>query len=500
MAMAMSKLYVPVLIAGMIITGSSNSLWSKWQVGSHLTPLPTQAPFSLISSYIRLATVGHAMPSLADPADVPRRNALSVLGFLFHSLCIRGTLLTSYFTAPGFLPVIYSLVRTRFQPAVQLPPDSDDDPVPDSPPLKPITKSQPLRGYKVLLLWLPAACDLTGTTLMNVGLLYTPVSIYQMTRGALVLMYIEPPVLGSGFRFFSYADSRASFHPSFRWLSLVTVMIGVSVVGLSGSMTKDAVKENAISFLHAILSPSSLAARSGELPSPEPIESPEATKVLVGVFFILFAQIFTATQFVVEEKIMSRYSVAPLVAVGFEGLFGFLTILIFMPVLARFADRSMFFDLPRGWHQMIDTPTVLWSGVAIACSISLFNFFRTQRYTARLSDSKEFNGHLPHAEHLAYFAGAGLGETCVANLCVTDPRIFTSCFLFNSLVNPPKFLLPRTEAASLDAAEDVEARTRLAEGSLEETAILPADLGTSGYDVVRPTTPQANARSERQSE
>jgi drug/metabolite transporter (DMT)-like permease len=55
----------------------------------------------------------------------------------------------------------------------------------------------------MVLFWIPAICDLTGTTaspsfrrvlllihpvqLMNVGLLYTPVSIYQMTRGALVL-------------------------------------------------------------------------------------------------------------------------------------------------------------------------------------------------------------------------------------------------------------------------------------------------------------------------
>lgn len=72
---------------------------------------------------------------------------------------------------------------------------------------------------------------------------------------------------------------------------------------------------------------------------------------------------------------MSRYSVAPLVAVGYEGLFGALTILVFMPALGQLADRSTFFDLPRGWHQMIDTPTVLWSGIVIACSIALFNFF-----------------------------------------------------------------------------------------------------------------------------
>jgi hypothetical protein len=85
----------------------------------------------------------------------------------------------------------------------------------------------------------------------------------------------------------------------------------------------------------------------------------------------------TATQFVVEEKIMGRYSVAPLVAVGYEGLFGVLSILLFIPILSipSVASRSTFFDLPRGWHQMIDTPTVLYSGIAIAFSISLFNYF-----------------------------------------------------------------------------------------------------------------------------
>lgn len=72
---------------------------------------------------------------------------------------------------------------------------------------------------------------------------------------------------------------------------------------------------------------------------------------------------------------MARYSVAPLVAVGYEGLFGTLSILLALPVLAHYSYLTPFFDLPRGWRQMIDSPTVLWSGVAIAFSISLFNFF-----------------------------------------------------------------------------------------------------------------------------
>src|SRR5437762_11257111 len=45
----------------------------------------------------------------------------------------------------------------------------------------------PLTGWKVAVLALPSCCDITGTTLMNVGLFFVAASIYQMTRGALVL-------------------------------------------------------------------------------------------------------------------------------------------------------------------------------------------------------------------------------------------------------------------------------------------------------------------------
>lgn len=48
-------------------------------------------------------------------------------------------------------------------------------------------------------------------------------------------------------------------------------MAGVSLVGLSGSMIKDSVKEPNVSALE-------------ELPQSEPVEDPELTKVLVGAF------------------------------------------------------------------------------------------------------------------------------------------------------------------------------------------------------------------------
>ena len=77
---------------------------------------------------------------------------------------------------------------------------------------------------------------------------------------------------------------------------------------------------------------------------------------------------------------MARYSVAPLVAVGWEGFFGAFSILLMMPFLPLLRPTlppaaQPFFDLKRGLDQMLNTPTVLWSGVAIAISIALFNFF-----------------------------------------------------------------------------------------------------------------------------
>lgn len=69
------------------------------------------------------------------------------------------------------------------------------------------------------------------------------------------------------------------------------------------------------------------------------------------------------------------YSVTPLNAVGLEGFFGLLTILLASPIIVSLKSRSEFFDLERGWHQMLDNPPVLGSAIAIAISIGFYNFF-----------------------------------------------------------------------------------------------------------------------------
>ncbi|KAI0948266.1 hypothetical protein AcV7_009066 [Taiwanofungus camphoratus] len=430
-----SSFHVPILVAGMLITGSSNSLWSKWQDMQCVENCDDPNP------------AHHVL------YEQPVWQTLQM--FLGEMLC--------------FLPVLYAWLaakRTQSPSApLQLPADAEEEPVAGS---KAQITAQHLRGWKILLLWFPAACDLTGTTLMNVGLLYTPVSIYQMTRGALVLFV---GVLSTVF-----LRRRLWFY---QWVSLVTVMAGVSLVGYSGSLIKDAVKE--LAFV-----PSALSSHAEGVP---PIEGPEVTKVLVGVFFILFAQVFTAAQFVVEEKIMARYSVAPLVAVGYEGLFGALSIVLALPLLAHFAHVSPFFDLPRGWHQMADTPAVLWSGAVIALSIALFNFFGlsvTRHVSATVRSLTDTCRTLS-----IWLVSLALGwEALVWPISVLQVLGFAllvyGTFMFNSLVKLPAFLRPPVEGPAPAAEDAEENRALLAEHTLDESAVLPAELGQGGYDALPP--------------
>ncbi|RDB24071.1 Solute carrier family 35 member F6 [Hypsizygus marmoreus] len=431
-----SSLYIPILLGGMILTGSSNSLWTKWQDMQCVENCADPDPLKQVLY------------------EQPVWQTLQM--FLGEMLC--------------FLPVFYTWLSTRHQSSsVHLPPDSEYDP---HVPIKLGTSSQHLTGWKVLLLWIPALCDLTGTTLMNVGLLYTPVSLYQMTRGALVLFVGVLSVVFLRRHLWLY-----------QWVSLIIVMAGVALVGFSGSLIKDAIKDSPL--------PSLLGVRMADLPSPEPAEEPAVTRVLVGVFFILFAQIFSATQFVVEEKIMARYSVAPLVAVGYEGLFGFISILLCIPILSipSIAATTPFFDLPRGWHQMVDTPTVLYSGIAIAFSIAFFNYFglsvtRHVSATARsLTDTCRTLS--------IWLISLGLGwEKLLFPISLLQISGFSllvyGTFLFNNLVSTPSCLPgpPPVEPTLRITDEEEEAERLLSASILDETAALPADLGQGGFDVV----------------
>lgn len=223
---------------------------------------------------------------------------------------------------------------------------SDDS---DSPaianPLKPAHADEegriPLQGRAVFLLALPACCDIAGTTLMNIGLLFVAASIYQMTRGALVLFV--------GLFSVWFLKRHLGLY---KWFSLFVVVFGVAIVGLAGAITRD-----------------DKATPSGQ--SSDPVGSSEisqAAMTVIGVLLIAGAQIFTATQFVLEERIMEKYAMEPIKVVGWEGIFGFSVTLIGMIIL-HFAIGTGYFNAREGLYQMTHYRAIAVSSLLIMISI-----------------------------------------------------------------------------------------------------------------------------------
>jgi drug/metabolite transporter (DMT)-like permease len=211
-------------------------------------------------------------------------------------------------------------------------------------PLKPAHADDegrlPLQGRTIFLLALPACCDIAGTTLMNVGLLFVAASIYQMTRGALVLFV--------GLFSVWFLKRHLGLY---KWFSLFVVVFGVAVVGLAGAITRD---DKA--------TPSSVGGVDAQK------EISQAAMTVIGVLLIAGAQIFTATQFVLEERIMEKYAMEPIRVVGWEGVFGFLVTLIGMIVL-HFTIGTGYFNAREGLYQMTHYRSIAVSSLMIMVSI-----------------------------------------------------------------------------------------------------------------------------------
>lgn len=295
----------------------------------------------------------------------------------------------------------------------------------------PTKSDSELKGIRVLLLSLPAICDVCGTTLMNIGLLMVAASIYQMTRGALVLFVGLFSVLFLKRRLFA-----------FQWLSLVGVVVGVGLVGLAGIIWPDqkkivGVSENA----NDVASHTFLAA--------------------IGVLLIAGAQIFTATQFVLEEYLLERSTIAPIEVVAWEGIFGFIVTLLGMIVLhfaigRTEAGRYGSFDMVESWRQVTSKPSLYVSSIFIMISIGGFNFFGisvTRGVSATARSTIDTCRTL-----FIWIISLGLGwETFKWLQVVGFGLLVYFTFLFNGVVKPPfKFLEVDEEVQELLPEEPIE--------------------------------------------
>lgn len=196
---------------------------------------------------------------------------------------------------------------------------------------QPIGENSKGRNFPLWLFAIPAMCDMTGSTLMYIGLSLTYPSVYQMIRGMIVVF--------TGL--FSWWFLKTKLY-GFHILGMLLIVAGTAIVGVSSVLSK---------------------------------HDTGAKNPLLGDVFVIIAQLAAATQMVVEEKFVGKYDVPPLQVVGNEGAWGacvtalILFILYWIPPVRKI-DNSV-----DGILQIIHGPWLLVAILGSIFSIAFFNFF-----------------------------------------------------------------------------------------------------------------------------
>lgn len=291
-----------IIVIGTIISGSMNSILTKYQ---------------------DMQCVSHCKdPINAKYFDQPVLQTLQM--FVGELLCWVPVLLIRYQKSRINKD---TAERTRLLEEAQSDEDSD------------VQKSNIKRS---LILAIPSTCDLLGTTIMNIGLLYTPVSIYQMTRGSMILIV--------GLMSVVFLQKRIT---KLEWISLLVVFSGVFLVGLSGYLAgQDDVESDVVNILG---------------------EKIVSIDVIIGMILIFLGITITAIQFVVEEHILSYLKVEPMEIVGYEGFYGTLVTSLVM-IFGKIFYGKGYFDISKSFDQMFSNPPILYSSFLIMLSICIFNF------------------------------------------------------------------------------------------------------------------------------
>jgi hypothetical protein len=347
---------IPVLVAMMLVTGVCNTLLTKYQVRT--LPCLHCLETNHIQDNICVRDCDEPNPKDRKMFEQPVIQTLQMfIGEMGSWLFVGGFALYRRYFARGTTAEAGS-----YQPVNGSEHDHDDAAsIKSTTPINPAAKAMslnaedriPLTGWRLLLLSLPAICDINATTLMNVGLLYVVPSIYQMTRGALVLFV----------GLFSVIFLKRRLH-FFQWFALVTVVLGVGIVGLAGAIYKD----------HKAAPAAMLLIRDAIAVVVREARTPEALRAIIGVFLIAGAQIFTASQFVLEEYILEKYALEPIKVVGWEGLFGFSVTVIGMVILHLAIGRTTkgrygYFDIVEGWREITHYKQIGVSSILIMMSI-----------------------------------------------------------------------------------------------------------------------------------
>ena len=132
---------------------------------------------------------------------------------------------------------------------------------------------------------IPAFTDTCSTGLANIGLILLPASIYQMLKGSLIIM-----------TFLMSKFVVKNKHILDHYIAIPLSTLGVILVGLSAYMSAENKDNN---------------------------QGSSASQTLLGIILMLIAMFILSIQFIFDEYFMRKYSIHPLINIGYQGIFGF---------------------------------------------------------------------------------------------------------------------------------------------------------------------------------
>ena len=182
---------------------------------------------------------------------------------------------------------------------------------------------------------LPALCDICGTCIMYVGLTLTTASTYQMLRGSVIIF------TGLSSKIFLGRKQRA-----FHWVAMFCTFFGLMFVGVASMDNNN---------------------------SSQPAQILAAINPGLGDALVILSQIFVAGQMCAEESLLSGYNAPPLLAVGWEGVWGFSCLTSFLFILQHIPGTPLE-DSVDALHQIRTQPIILFFMLGNATSIAVFNY------------------------------------------------------------------------------------------------------------------------------
>ncbi|XP_035233832.1 solute carrier family 35 member F6-like [Stegodyphus dumicola] len=163
--------------------------------------------------------------------------------------------------------------------------------------------------FNPMIFLLPALCDVTATSIMNVGLTFIHASSYQMLRSAVIVF--------TGLLSVAFLERHLRVC---EWVGIFIVIFGLLCVGISDDFSSNPGSEHNASL----------------------------NGIITGDLLIVLAQIIVATQMVLEEKFVTKYDISALESIGWEGLFAFAIVSVLLVPMYYIKVGKSIFNNPYG--------------------------------------------------------------------------------------------------------------------------------------------------------